>query len=213
MKNEVRKMLEGMMAEKIAMDDYVAMDDFEFKGNGRKAKNRGDRRRATKLAKKHRQELAEYAMDEIRENSGKVVDSGLRSYLKGDKAWSRKVRHQRFTDDREFFTEDIVDPFTGELLAMKGEELHDVQFFDEETWEILNGLTNMELWLMGFDKDWNFEGFDFPNATIRSICPKFFDDFRKMRDEELMNLELQRAELMAKVHEIDRMIRGLIANN
>jgi len=66
--------------------------------------NRAERRKATAHAKNRRKALAVYSDDEIRTNSGKVVDSGIRSYEKGAKIYTRKGRVTR-----EKFTEEPVD--------------------------------------------------------------------------------------------------------
>lgn len=67
----------------------------------RRPANRGERRKATAHAKNRRKSLAKYADDEIRMNSGKVVNTGWRSYEKGDKLYTRKgrVTREKFTEE------------------------------------------------------------------------------------------------------------------
>ena len=79
------------------------------KGTRRPA-NHAERRKATAHAKNRRQTLATYSMDEIRPN-GKVKNSGIREYLKGDKVYSRKDRRsgkhicRRYAKDDSFSEE------------------------------------------------------------------------------------------------------------
>lgn len=67
----------------------------------RRPANRGERRKATAHAKNRRKSLAKYADDEIRTNSGKVVNTGWRSYEKGNKLYTRKgrVAREKFTEE------------------------------------------------------------------------------------------------------------------
>ena len=62
--------------------------------------NREDRRRYDRAEKKHLDQLANYSTRVRKTRSGVNVrdrsNDGCKAYLKGDKLWSRKIRHQRF---------------------------------------------------------------------------------------------------------------------
>ena len=123
---------------KISIDkNTVAVKEPRHSSN-RKVTNRRERRRATEMKKKHRQELARYADDEIRENSGKIIDTGYRSYSKGKTAWNRAVRHTQFEayeEDCTVFVNDLIDPSTGEVLACAGQPIHEV-IYEDPIWEL-----------------------------------------------------------------------------
>lgn len=88
----------GMGIEKVSEVDFlVFMDDQILVDHDAEKGNRADRRRKTKMTKKHLNELSKYAMVEIRKN-GKIVDNGYKTYFKGKKAWSRKDRYARFEE-------------------------------------------------------------------------------------------------------------------
>lgn len=59
----------------------------------RRPGNRAERRKATAHVKNRRKRLAVFSMDEIRP-TGKVKNTGIRSYLKGDRVYSRKDRRK-----------------------------------------------------------------------------------------------------------------------
>lgn len=86
------------MITKVVLDDLEDVGEITSKkSGGRKSINRGDRRRATALNKKRMKSLATYSVAEIR-NTGKVKNYGEKHYFKGAKAWSRKVRHEVFSE-------------------------------------------------------------------------------------------------------------------
>lgn len=68
----------------------------------RRPGDRASRRKATAHAKNRRRELATYSMDEIRP-TGKVKDTGIRSYLKGDKVYSRNGKEicRKYSDSED----------------------------------------------------------------------------------------------------------------
>lgn len=169
-------------------------DHFFFEENhenrNRKTTNRGDRRRATKKAKKRRQKMAKYSYDLIMLNFGKVKDTGWRSYEKGDKVYSRKLRHERFSEPMPEM--DMLDPEVEYIF-----NLHDLFYsfdWDEE-----------EMFLMGFDKNGNFEGFDFGNPTLYQQMPVLFNEISAYLRcmEKLDKLEEKREELLRKLEELD----------
>ena len=101
-KDELKMLLEGMMAEKIAMDNFeLYKGQNENRKTRRKYKGRKARQRYTDLNKKHLEKISKYAMVEINLKTLKIKDWGDKSYFKGDKCWSRKDRHQRFYEPAE----------------------------------------------------------------------------------------------------------------
>lgn len=87
-KQELEKLLLAMEAEKNAIDNYVS--ETVQKRVGRHQTTRAERRKDTFHKASKRREMAKYADDEIRLNSGKVVNTGYRSYGKGAKLYKRE---------------------------------------------------------------------------------------------------------------------------
>lgn len=206
---------------KISLDKNTVEVKEPRHGSNRKATNRRDRRRATALAKKHRQELAQYADDEIRENSGKVVNTGYRSYSKGKTAWNRAVRHTQFEayeEDCTVFVEDLIDPCTGEVLACAGQPIHEVTYDDP-------------LWVIEFNEHpehfvWHVENNTIvidrysPDVIERLHYGRLYEDcrvFNKIykcrkfieRREKIDALEKQREKILTHLKNIDDQIARL----
>lgn len=148
---------------------------------------------------------------------------GYAEYLRGSHQWNRKARHQKFAEDRgDFFEEDVIDPYTGELLAEKGEPIRPLEFSNEDKehlWKMFHRLNpedrEEELFLMGFNKDYEFEGFDFHDPEMyqdRRLNEKLISARRLIKAyKDLLELELHRATLMSLVHEVDWKIRIAVA--
>lgn len=81
----------GIWLEKAAEEDEP--DNAAVRHGSRRPVNRAERRKATAHAKMRRQRMAMYSADEICPRSGKIKNTGFRSYEKGAKAWTRKMRH------------------------------------------------------------------------------------------------------------------------
>lgn len=181
----------GMGINKMSdLDILVSMDDEILVGRYAAKDNRSIRLEKTKNKKNRRQKMAKYAYDLIMPNSGKVKDTGFRSYEKGDKVYSRKLRHQKFSEPMQEM--DMLDPEVEYIF-----NLHDLFYsfdWDEE-----------EMFLMGFDKNGNFEGFDFGNPTLYQQMPVLFNEIsaylRGM--QKLDKLEEKREELLRKLEELD----------
>ena len=88
----------GMGIKKISdLDLLVAMDDEILVSRYAAKDARSIRLEKTKNKKNRRQKMAKYAYQLIMPNSGKVKDTGWRSYEKGDKVYRRHhiTRFQR----------------------------------------------------------------------------------------------------------------------
>ena len=192
--------------------DNIGTSAVEVRGT-RRPTNRAERRKATAYAKNRRQALAKCA-DDIITNTGKVKDSGYRSYEKGDKAWSRKVRHQKFYDEYEdMFAEDVIDPITGEIIAEAGDVYFDVEFFDADNWAYLNEYVTRH------PKHWDGETV----TDIGNWCTEIWYDYKvyyKLWDaktlirqwEAITEAEKYRAELQAQIHALEKRIEGINAD-
>lgn len=100
--------LDGYTLQTYMMSEKVNETDAEVpatRGTRRPA-TRAERRKDTAHAKNRRKSMATYADDEIRMNSGKVINTGWRSYEKGAKIYTRKGRVTR-----EKFTEEPFNPW------------------------------------------------------------------------------------------------------
>lgn len=96
----------------------------------RRPTNRQERRKATARAKIRRQKLAKYSDDFIMPNSGKVKDTGYRSYEKGAKVYHRNKKIQ---------VESTVSPFDPweelELEHFDYEEFYEVDSDGDRIWK------------------------------------------------------------------------------
>ena len=84
--------LAAEFAAKVELDNWEAVI-APTKGTRRPA-DRRSRRRETALYKANRRRMAEYANDWINPVNGKVFDTGLAAYSRGDKVYTRKTRHE-----------------------------------------------------------------------------------------------------------------------
>ena len=167
--------------------------------------------------------------DEINWNNVKAVNTvnrGFSSESSGRKMkYDKKDRYQRFDAEEDMvFDHDIIDPATGEVLAMKGEEWHPIEFFDVENWQNWHDMVNAE----PESFEWNYNGEDFEPvcyfdkglfftkiAFDNRLAQKLNSakaEIEKHRNEQVLALEEQRAELFAKIHEINWEIGQLLNN-
>lgn len=80
--------------------DVVNVDEDTRKGT-RKPSTRAERRKETATAKNRRKRLGNYSLNYIMPNSGKVKDTGLKPYFKGDKVYKRTHNYMWCEDTRE----------------------------------------------------------------------------------------------------------------
>lgn len=112
----------------------------------RRPVNRAERRKETAHAKNRRKALAKYADDEIRTNSGKVINTGYRSYEKGVKVYTRKGR-----GFRDKFTEDPFNPWgSDDEETMLNLTNNDGYYSDED---IQKAIEESNRW----DDDWDLD--------------------------------------------------------
>lgn len=98
----------------------------------RKPSTRAERRKETTNAKNRRKRLSNYSINYIMPNSGKVKDTGLKPYFKGDKVYKRTHNYMWGEDTRE-----------PEIVLVKEDDLSDVwedyqnnpYFPDPDPWE------------------------------------------------------------------------------
>ena len=78
----------------LGVRDKIDADDYEIittvQRGTRKPATRATRRKNTINAKRHTKRIANYSYDIINPVTGKIKDSGWKSYLKGDKVYVRK---------------------------------------------------------------------------------------------------------------------------
>ena len=93
----VNKMDKYLKAENTVseIDLLVEADENLLVVDSTKKMNRANRRRTTALNKKRMKNLATYSVAEIR-STGKVKNYHEKHYYKGFKAWSKKVRHEKW---------------------------------------------------------------------------------------------------------------------
>ena len=119
----------------------------------RRPVNRSERRKATAHAKNHRKALAKYADDEIRTNSGKVINTGYRVYEKGAKLYTR---HGRTARDK--FTDEPFDPWdTDDEVTMLNLDNGDGYYSDED---IQKAIEEYNRWDDDWDDDWELDDAD-----------------------------------------------------
>ena len=143
---------------------------------------------------------------------------GWAEYNRGNRQWSRKERHQKFHEEYEVFSEDIIDPITGEVLVQKGEDWKYVEFSDWKALDMeryIRSLDDDEKLMMGYNPKGEFERYESSRTKIYEdarLIDKLIACKRAIKAwNALLDLERQRAMIMAMVHEADWKIRFAVA--
>ena len=178
---------------KIAMDNMAEVTINH--SSGRKTTNRAERRRATKKALKRRNSKRAYVDYKPQSDWKALDDGGFKYYEKGDKAWSRKLRHQRFSEPLAEEPQKLtMDDFYGcELTSM----------FDSIGWD------EEVMYDMGFNSfDGKFTGFHFRNLDLYHQYPVLFNRiFHYLEDlESIEALKEKREKLLEELNSLDDQI-------
>lgn len=165
--------------------------------------------------------------NEIQWNNVKAVNAENRGYSSessGRKSnYDKKDRYQRFDPEEDpVFDHDVIDPATGEIVAMKGENWYQIEFFDVKNYknwyeiqrrypENRNYTIEDGCWVLTYR-----DGAYFPilqnDSRLADKLNSAKAEIEKHRNEQVLALEEQRAELFAKIHEINWEIGQLLNN-